>query len=142
MMIAKDQSYVLFAIYKFIWNVTVLVQIIIFCTVVITTFTVVNSSKYVFQFTSINNCQLFKSFNDMEYSNNNSSESISISETTKTPYSSIYYFFNDLIKMIIASLLLIQKVVREIIFQTLAYVQIMLIRISSHPIKFCIWLHF
>ena len=33
----------------------------------------------------------------MEYSNNNSSESISISETTKTPYSSIYYFFNDLL---------------------------------------------
>lgn len=73
------------------------VQIVIFCIVVITTFTVVNSSKYVFQFTSINNCQLFKSFNDMEYSNNSSSESISISETTKTPYSSIYYFFNDLL---------------------------------------------
>lgn len=73
------------------------VQIVIFCIVVITTFTVVNSSKYVFQFTSINNCQLFKSFNDLEYSNNSSSESISISETTKTPYSSIYYFFNDLL---------------------------------------------
>lgn len=73
------------------------VQIVIFCIVVITTFTVVNSSKYVFQFTSINKCQLFKSFNDMEYSNNSSSESISISETTKTPYSSIYYFFNDLL---------------------------------------------
>ena len=73
------------------------VQIVIFCIVVITTFTVVNSSKYVFQFTSINNCQLFKSFNDMEYSNNSSSKSISISETTKTPYSSIYYFFNDLL---------------------------------------------
>lgn len=73
------------------------VQIVIFCIVVITTFTVVNSSKYVFQFTSINNCQLFKSFNDMEYSNNSSSESISISGTTKTPYSSIYYFFNDLL---------------------------------------------
>lgn len=73
------------------------VQIVIFCIVVITTFTVVNSSKYVFQFTSINNCQLFKSFNDMEYSSNSSSESISISETTKTPYSSIYYFFNDLL---------------------------------------------
>lgn len=73
------------------------VQIVIFCIVVITTFTVVNSSKYVFQFTSISNCQLFKSFNDMEYSNSSSSESISISETTKTPYSSIYYFFNDLL---------------------------------------------
>ena len=46
--------------------------------------------------------------------------------------------------MIIASLLLIQKVVREIIFQTLAYVQIMLIRTSigkdqsSHKILYLV----